>query len=109
MEINKLCPFRFETNELAHAFYPKAGELSGELHFNSAVKWTRDSSASGFDLPSVALHEIGHSLGLEHSPDSSSVMYAYFPLGSLKRDLTPDDIAGIQAIYGKVWCSDYAA
>ena len=51
-------------------------------------------------LSSVLLHELGHSLGLSDSQDISSVMYPYYSSGDL--GLTPDDIAGIQALYGEL-------
>jgi peptidoglycan hydrolase-like protein with peptidoglycan-binding domain len=87
-------PFDGASGVLAHAFYPNFG---GDMHFDDAEPWT-DSGVSGFDLPSVALHELGHSLGLAHSADASAVMYAYY--SGVRRYLTADDIQGIQSIYG---------
>jgi predicted Zn-dependent protease len=49
-------------------------------------------------LYQVALHELGHALGLAHSTDPTAVMYAN--AGSANRDLDGSDIAGIQALYG---------
>ena len=45
----------------------------------------------------VALHEIGHALGLGHSPVADSIMYAF---GNSRTTLHPDDIAGVQALFG---------
>src|SRR5262245_40515053 len=45
----------------------------------------------------TALHEIGHALGLGHSAVTTAVMYAF---ANGVTTLQPDDIAGIQAIYG---------
>ena len=53
---------------------------------------------SGIDLATVALSRLGHGLGLAHSNVSSAVMYAYY--GGPRRELTDDDIQGIQSIYG---------
>jgi len=50
-----------------------------------------------YDLQSILTHEAGHFLGLAHSTDTSAVMYAYYHPGSIH--LTPDDVAGICAIY----------
>jgi hypothetical protein len=83
---------------LAHTFYPVPDNpepLAGDIHFNDVEAW---DAASGIDLYSVALHEAGHALGLAHSSDPNAVMYAYYHVAS---GLTADDIAGIQALYGK--------
>ena len=58
-----------------------------------------DCGASCTDLFQVALHEIGHNLGLEHSNERKSIMYPYLLDGNDALDT--DDIAGIQALYGR--------
>ncbi len=47
---------------------------------------------------SVAIHELGHALGLDHSTDPNSVMY---PVEQGKTVLTAADIAGLNSIYVK--------
>ena len=85
---------------LAHCFYPPpgGGSLAGDAHFDEAETWSVNTPPTGIDLPTVALHELGHGLGLNHSNVTSAVMYAYY--GGPRRELTADDIAGIQSIYG---------
>ncbi len=93
-------PFDGPSNVLAHAFYP----THGGLHFDDDETWTDNNPPSGIDLVSVAIHELGHSLGLGHSSDPNAVMYAYY--NGIRRSLNSDDIAGIQAIYGvRGWAS----
>lgn len=72
--------------------YSYSSISSGFLDFDR-----RDWSDSGI-LFGVALHEIGHVLGLDHSDDPSSVMYYLY--SSDKNSLRPDDIDGIQSLYG---------
>lgn len=46
----------------------------------------------------VAIHEVGHALGLDHSSDPNSVMY---PVTQGRVQLTSGDIAGLKAIYSQ--------
>ena len=55
---------------------------------------------SGTKLFSIAEHEIGHALGLDHSTLQSAVMYAYLNSQNQAGVLTSDDIGGIQTLYG---------
>ncbi|MBM3724648.1 MAG: matrixin family metalloprotease [Acidobacteria bacterium] len=81
---------------LAHAFYPSLPNpepIAGDLHLDDAETWR---IGANFDLFSVALHEVGHSLGLGHSNHTSAVMYPYYRMAS---ELHADDIASIQQLY----------
>jgi hypothetical protein len=54
----------------------------------------------GADLVSILTHETGHFLGLDHTRDANSVMFAkYEPSVSDLRHLSADDTAGICALY----------
>ncbi|KAF8031798.1 hypothetical protein BT93_D0878 [Corymbia citriodora subsp. variegata] len=88
-------PFDGPYNILAHAFPP----TNGSLHFDADEHWSTSPSSYQVDLESVAVHEIGHLLGLAHSADQNAVMFAILEEGSMKRDLRQDDINGIHALY----------
>jgi len=84
---------------LAHAFYPPpcGGSHAGECHFDDAETWSLAVAPGTFDLETVALHEIGHLLGLDHSFVAGSVMFSDY--GGVRRALTQDDIDGIRRLY----------
>ena len=65
---------------LAHTFAPppiSPEPLAGDSHFDDAETWR---IGSDFDVFSIALHELGHSLGLAHSDDPNAVMYPYYKM-----------------------------
>lgn len=71
-------------------------------------EWSTDESASATDVASIALHESGHWLGLDHPCDDAqetqclgpeeAVMTPAYP-GGLIREPRADDVAGVREIY----------
>lgn len=93
-------------NVLAYGYYPGSAGLSGDVQFDSSENWATNPRV-GRDLLEVATHEIGHALGLAHQPGPAggvtaimNPIYAgrYNGLGT--SFLYPDDVSGIQALYG---------
>ncbi|KAG6383779.1 hypothetical protein SASPL_156457 [Salvia splendens] len=56
---------------LAHAFAP----TNGRFHYDADERWSIGSVAGAFDLETIALHEIGHLLGLGHSSVNAAIMF----------------------------------
>lgn len=72
--------------------------------FDNHVWSTSSTPGEGqYDVESIALHELGHVLGLwDVAPPSSAVMCKVIDAQELKRNLTTDDMNGMKAIYGLV-------
>jgi Matrixin len=87
---------------LAHAYYPPpGGSATGDVHFDQAENWSCTPGPGLMDIGLVALHEVGHALGLAHETRSErpAVMNpAYNP--SVANVLLGDDVDGIVNIYG---------
>jgi hypothetical protein len=92
--------------------------LESDIFFNAAFPWST-AEAGGtdrFDVQSIALHEVGHMLGLSHSALGETELIAggrrviaaeavMFPIAFSRgniadRTLRTDDIAGISDVYG---------
>ncbi|PIA40354.1 hypothetical protein AQUCO_02500206v1 [Aquilegia coerulea] len=87
-------PFDGRGGTLAHAFPP----TDGRLHFDGDEIWSPVLQNGTFDLETVALHEIGHILGLMHSSVEGALMYPSMTRG-VKKGFHEDDIRGIRALY----------
>jgi len=81
--------------------------LEADIWYASDKAWTTDlSKATGstFDLQSVAVHELGHTIGMGDiyptSSDFAQVMNSY---DGAQRVLGNGDLAGAQTLYGSPW------
>ena len=85
--------------QLAFAFVPppfNGGTDAGDIFFNTSYWW--QTNGTTYDLETVAIHELGHALGMAHSAIATADMYGSY--NGAKQALTSDDTAGIQSIYG---------
>jgi hypothetical protein len=73
-------------------------KMSGEITIVQGWVWYTSSDPAGippgqYDFQTVVTHELGHALGLGHSADAGSVMYATLSPGQAKRTMTAADLA----------------
>ena len=85
---------------IAHAYFPGQGDISGDAHFDAAEAWSV-TPYRGIQLLNTLTHEIGHSLGLEHSRVPGYIMAPQYKGWDADLRLVEDDIKGIQYLYGK--------
>lgn len=69
------------------------------------ISWDANKAGAGplsFDIEHTAAHEYGHCAGLNHSQTPTAIMHETTTTGRgpADRHLDPDDVAGLQAIYG---------
>jgi hypothetical protein len=90
-------PFDGPGGMLAHTFYPvplNSESIAGDVHLDADENW---HAGGDIDIYSVALHELGHAIGLGHSDKPGDVMYPYYRRGM---QLSSNDTGAAQALYG---------
>jgi hypothetical protein len=90
--------YNFGNSTLAWAYQPPPVNNfspAGDIEFNTGQCFNIGST---YDLFTVATHEIGHALGLDHSSTAMAMMFGNY--NGAKAGLNGDDVQGIQSIYG---------
>lgn len=81
---------------------PQTGEIFGaDMEMNNNIPWKVSGGVSNpnYDVESVVTHEAGHFLGLEHSPNSAAIMYAYYSPPDIKTTLWTSDTNDVCSAY----------
>jgi len=72
----------------------------GKITFNNG--WSGCLGWNRCNLSEVATHELGHTIGFGHSPDTNATMYAAAHFDGRCASLRPDDLAGVNFVYPNV-------
>ncbi len=88
--------------ELAHGFFPPPNGLTaaGDVHFDIAESWTCAPAAGSIGFGIVALHELGHAIGLSHEETEIAMMNPFYN-AALTFGPLADDLIGAGEIYGE--------
>lgn len=91
---------------LTRRTYFTSGNRTGEITDAATVfngfryKWSVDGRSDAVDVQEVATHEIGHILGLAHTPIGGATMYPLTIAGRTQaRSLAPDDEIAVSVSY----------
>ena len=86
---------------LVHGWLPPPNGVTaaGDVHFDDAEPWTCAPGAGSFGFGIVAVHELGHAIGLSHELTEIAVMNPFYN-PALTFGPLADDIIGAGEIYG---------
>eukprot|EP00058_Branchiostoma_floridae_P023646 XP_002609136.1 hypothetical protein BRAFLDRAFT_126164 [Branchiostoma floridae] len=87
------CPNEFQEQEYAHAF-----DEAAEVHINDQIQPYTVNRPDGISLLKVAVHEIGHILGLGHHEWANSVMQPNYAPQPYNFEIGAEDRRAVQEL-----------
>jgi predicted Zn-dependent protease len=93
-------PFSNSTNEvgLSQIFANYQNTITN-CSVNLAAHTLHGDTLNEGDMQNVALHELGHSLGLGHSNYTGDLMYALYTVGSPAEDVSTLNVYGVATVF----------
>lgn len=74
--------------------------IEADVVYNANYAWSFNGDRTALDIQAAATHEIGHSIGINHTPVTEATMFTDLWDGELTvRSLASDDIAGLCHLY----------
>lgn len=92
-------PSNLATNYYFKDFFNSSLLVESDINFNANKSWSNGKLPGCFNVETVMLHELGHTVGLGHSQYSYAVMYPTIAANFLRTSLSSDEINGHNALY----------
>ncbi len=78
------------------------GIKDADIFFNPAIPFNTDPTSGEVDFETVLMHELGHSLGLDHNDNcvvGRTVMESVIDLQEMRQELSSSELEGVRFLY----------
>lgn len=81
-------------------WYSGSAIVDSNIVFNDAYSWADGAASGKFDLQSVALHEMGHTVGLDDQYGETTEVMGAMPMNATRRALSASEVNGALYVHG---------